>query len=412
MPRLCRPAIRLPALAVALVLAGGCSSGSAAPVAPGCASGQHGPAGGMPHRRAAAATAAAYLRAAALHRSITALAQPDGTTACTALQTLAAWLGRVPVSHLHVAAVPIGVAGRNAVAVLATLHARLGHAPGTVSVSLGQRVLAVSGGAHPRVTNDLSTERGAAQDGLAAIPDATYLVGRSGVVVSSGTPASDSRLARRVMDLVYPRLARSFDGTRLPTPLIVIVPQWQIAEDVIGTQVPRYDAGIEYDGIVALLESQWCCGRVQREGIVVHELTHAASANLVGGPRSMVEGVARYEEENWDAAHGAPLGLTSLATAYRHGWSSATSWQSGLDLWYDVSGDQLDLRYLDGAAIVRQVVGHSGLAGLRRLARALDAYPSPYYPVAKLNRAFLRATGESFMQAAARAHAATIHAAG
>jgi len=403
---------RLLALAGAILLASGCSSGSAATVAPGCGGGLHGPGGGTPHRQAAAATAAAYLRAAASHRPTTSFAQPGNAAACTALHTLAAWLGRVPVRHLHVSAVPVGAAGAHGIAVLATLHARLGHAPGTVSVSLGQRVLAVAGGAHPRVTNDLSAARGASQDGLAAIPDATYLVGRSGVVVSAGTPASDGRLARRVMDGVYPRLARSFGGTRLPAPLIVIVPQWQIAEDVIGTQVPRYDAGIEYNGIVALLESQWCCGPVQREGIVVHELTHAAASGLVGGPRSMVEGVARYEEENWDAAHGAPLDLSSLAAAYRHGWSSATSWQSGLDLWYDVSGDQLDLRYLDGAAIVRQVIAHSGLAGLRRLAKALDAYPSPYYPVGKLDRAFRRATGETFAQAAARAHAATIRSAG
>jgi hypothetical protein len=403
--------LRLFAVAMALIISG-CSSGTAAPVDPGCAGSLHAPGGGTPHRRAAAATAAAYLRAAASHRSTAALAQPAGSTACTDLYTLSTWLGHIPIRHLAVSAVPIGEAGPHAVAVLATLRARLGHAPGTISVSLGQRVLAVAGGAHPLVTNDLSAARGTSQDGLAAIPDATYLVGRSGVVVSAGTPARDSLLARRVMDDVYPRLASSLDGTRLPAPLIVIVPQWQIAENVIGTQVPRYDAGIEYDGIVALLESQWCCGRVQREGIVVHELTHAAASGLVGGPRSMVEGVARYEEENWDAAHGAPLQLGSLATAYRNGWSSATSWQSGLDLWYDVSGDQLDLRYLDGAAIVRQVVADSGLAGLRRLARALDAYRSPYYPVGKLNRAFLRATGETFAQVAARARAATIRSAG
>ena len=407
-----RAGLGLLALAAAALMVSGCSSGSAAAVAPGCGSGQHSPSGGTPHRRAAAATAAAYLRAAASHRPISDLSQPGDTAACTALHTLATWLGGIPARHLHVAAVPIGSAGHDAVAVLATMHARLGHAPGTVSVSLGQRVLAVAGGAHPRVTNDLSAARGTSQDGLAAVPGATYLVGRSGVVVSAGTPARDGELARRVMDMVYPRLARTFHGRRLPAPLVVIVPQWQTAEDVIGTQVPQYDAGIEYDGIVALLEPQWCCGRVHREGIVVHELTHAAASNLVGGPRSMVEGVARYEEENWDAAHGAPLSLRSLASAYRTGWSSAASWQSGLDLWYDVSGDQLDLRYLDGAAIVRQVVAHSGLAGLRRLALALDAYLSPYYPVGKLNRAFLRATGETFAQAAARAHAATIKAAG
>src|SRR5262249_58450615 len=131
--------------------------------------------GGAPHRRAAAATAEAYLRAAASHRPTAALAQPDNAAACTALHTLATWLGRIPVRHLHVAAVPIGAAGHDAVAVLATLHAPPRHAPGTVSVSLGQRVLAVAGGAHPRVTNDLSAPRGTSRDGLAAIPRATYL---------------------------------------------------------------------------------------------------------------------------------------------------------------------------------------------------------------------------------------------
>jgi hypothetical protein len=353
----------------------------------------------------------AYLQALTGHRPVD-LAQPTGPDACQSLRSLRSWLSRVPVEKLHVVAVPIGSAGPHAVAVLATVTGRLGHNPGTIAISLGQHVLAVGGGALPRVIADVSAQYGPASDGLAAIRSATYLVGSSGVVVSDEAPASDARMARSVLDAVYPRLSRRYRAMRLPAPIVAIVPDLQTAEEVIGTPVTRYDAGIELGGLVVLIERAWCCGTVQREGIVAHELTHAAARRLVTGPISMVEGIARYEEENWDTAHAAPLSQAGLAAAYRSGWSSTTPWESGLNLWYQVPSDELELRYLDAAAIVRQGFEQAGLAGFRRLATAFDKDSKVIYTRRDLDRIFRGAIGLSFSEVARRAHAATMTAAG
>ena len=394
------------ALAVAAITAAGCHSGTHAALPPeSCRGPWHAISEQAPTGRAAAAAASTYLRALARRRP--APTAPQRTRDCRSLQTLRAWLLRVPVERLHVVAVPIGSAGPHAIAVLTTLTARLGHAPGTIPISLGQRVLAVGGGERPSVEADISLQHGAARDGLAAVQDAAYLVGRAGVVVSEG-PAADARMARNVLDQVYPRLRRRYGAGQLPDPIVVIVPNLRIAEAVIGTVVTRYDAGIELGGLVVLIEPTWCCGAVQREGIVAHELTHAAARGLVSGPISLIEGVARYEEENWDAAHGAALSTADLAAAYRRGWSSLARWQSGLNLWYQVPGAELDLRYFDGAAIVREVVRDSGLRGLRRLAIAFDRNPEGYYPRAALDRAFRHATGRSFATVVAGAHARTL----
>ncbi|MGN6379743.1 MAG: hypothetical protein ACTHNU_12380, partial [Gaiellales bacterium] len=205
---------------------------------------------------------------------------------------------------------------------MATITARLGRPPGTIPISLGQRVLAVSGGAQPKIVADISRGHGASFDGLAAIPHARFAVGHAGVVISDGAPPADSRLALAAVDGAYPGLARRYGATALPAPIVVIVPSRKAAEGVVGYPISQWEAGSEYGGLVILVRPEWCCGPFS-QGIVVHELTHAATRLMVvGDPISLVEGVARYEEQRWDAAHGAPYPTSDLSAAYLRGWNA------------------------------------------------------------------------------------------
>jgi hypothetical protein len=153
---------------------------------------------------------------------------------------------------------------------------------------------------------------------------------------------------------------------------------------------------------------------IARDALLVHELTHVASAALVAGcPLSMVEGVARYEEQGYALAAGARWPLTYLAAAYRRGYPSTERWRWTFGHWMLRRPLPTWLAYEDGAAIVRAVVGDGGDAGLRRLGAAFrrDGV-SGRFTAAQIDAAFRRAVGRSFAQVVAQAHAQTIAAAG
>ncbi|MGN6379114.1 MAG: hypothetical protein ACTHNU_09205, partial [Gaiellales bacterium] len=130
---------------------------------------------------------------------------------------------------------------------------------------------------------------------------------------------------------------------------------------------------------------------------------------VVGDPISLVEGVARYEEQRWDAAHGAPYPTSDLSAAYLRGWNAGAAWQWGFSQWYDVPEAERRLRYQDGAAVLREVVREAGVRGLRRLAATLRADRGQgWFPAPRLNAAFRRAIGQSFDAVERRARAATL----
>jgi hypothetical protein len=362
-----------------------------------------------PSQAAAATTAATYLQSLGDHHPRLSLERPATSAARCSIDHLRSWLGGVPIEQLHVIAEPLGRIRAHSVAVLATLTARLRNPPGTTAISLGQRELVVSGGSHPVVTDDISVAEAVASDGLAAIPKATFAIGRSGVIASDGAPAADVRLALDTMDGAYPALTHRYDSGNLPPPLVMLVPDWHTAELVEGVPVARRDAGVESNGLVVLIERAWCCDTTDKSGIVVHELTHAATGVMLRiAPRSLVEGVARYQEQQWDAAHGDAWRLDDLAAAYRRGWSDSTPWQSGLGLWYDVSRRELALRYNDGAAVVRAIVTRSGVPGLKRFAASIGRGDSGYFSPARLNAAAESATGETFAALVLRAQRLTM----
>ena len=404
-----RPWTLVALLAVAAVAAGCSSSGAVAGTA-GCSGKLLAPvAGARPSAAAAQRAASAYMHALTAGRPGSAMEQPvDGAGRCS-LARMRDWLAGIPIARARITSVWIGDAGRGTASVLVTITARLGRPPGTIWISLGQRAFAVSGGPQPKIVADISHLKDTSTDGLAAIPRATYAVGRSGVVVSDGAPARDVHLALSAVDQAYPMLTRRYLSTRLDDPIVIIVPNRQTGENIVGYPISTWEAGSELGGLILLIRPDWCCGAF-RQGIVVHELTHAATRALdPGTPISLIEGLARYEEQRWDVAHGIIYPTQDLAAAYDRGWHAASAWQWPFSAWYDVGPQRLAVQYQDGAAVVREVVREAGLRGLRRLAATLRADGGQgWFPPPRLNAAFRAAIGVSFDQIERRAKAATI----
>jgi hypothetical protein len=403
----------LVALLAVTAVGAGCSSGGAIADTAGCPGKVLAPVSG-PRPSAAAAQRAAYtyMRALTTGRPASGMEQPvDGAGRCSLAQ-MRSWLAGIPIARAHITSVWIGNSVAGTAAVLVSITARLGRPPGTIWISLGQRALAVSGGARPKIVADISHMEDTASDGLAAIPRATYAVGRSGVVVSDGAPGRDVHLALAAVDQAYPMLTRRYASTRLEDPIVIIVPNRQTGQDIAGYPISTWEAGSELGGLILLMQPDWCCGQTFKQGIVVHELTHAATRALdPGTPISLIEGFARYEEQLWDAAHGYVYPTQDLAAAYERGWRAAGAWQWPFSTWYDVSSKQLAVRYQDGAAVVREVVREAGLRGLRKLAATLRADGGQaWFPPRRLNAAFRSAIGVSFDEIEQRARAATIAA--
>jgi hypothetical protein len=307
--------------------------------------------------------------------------------------------------------------------VLATVSARLGRAPGTTWVGLGQRVLVLRARAgRVRVAADV-TRTGtvaAARDGLAAMPRGSVLVrGRRVLVVAApGVAAADAAEVVSVADRTLTGLLRRYRLRGTPValpPVIFLTPSWALAQRVAGAPMPRDATGAEYQGLVYVDVPAWeRLQPVARDALVVHELTHVASARLVaGGPLSLIEGVARYEEQQYAAAQGAAWPFRYLARAYARGYPSLDRWRWTFGHWQLRRPFAIWLAYEDGAALVRAVVRDGGDAALRRLGAAFRRDDvAGRFTARQVDRAFRAAVGRSFPAVAAQARAETTAAAG
>jgi hypothetical protein len=305
--------------------------------------------------------------------------------------------------------------------VLASTSVSLGGGPGTVFTDVGRRALVLARrGGRLRVVADLtnSGRYSLAREGLAAMPRRSRIVAgrRSVVVADPDVPAGSRAEVARVVAAVMPGLDARYllPGARAHVPLIYMTGDWSTAERVAGVEMPQEAIGAEYDGVVYLRAGEWAGqDEVQRDALLVHELTHVASAGVVvGGPLSLIEGVARYEEQRYVESQGLRWPYRYIAAAYRSGYPSLERWRwsngwgvhGTLPTW---------LAYEDGAAIVGAVIRDGGDAGLRRLGAAFrrDGV-SGLFTTTQVGRAFRAAVGRPFAAVTAQAHAAMIAAAG
>jgi hypothetical protein len=196
-----------------------------------------------------------------------------------------------------------------------------------------------------------------------------------------------------------------------------MVDSWPAAETVSGVPMPHEAVGAEYQGLVYVDVPAWTrIDSTGRDALLVHELTHVASRSLVhGGPLSLIEGVARYEEQRYAVAAGAGWPYRYLADAYRSGYPSLVRWRWASEHWMLHRALPTWLAYEDGAAMVRAVLRDGGVAGLRRLAASFQhdrrQEPTQLFTAAQVEQAFRAGTGRSFAAVAAQARAETIAAA-
>ena len=326
---------------------------------------------------------------------------------------------RIAVLRVHITTLS---SRRRSETVLVTGSARLGRPPGTAWVAIGQRVLVLRRvGGRLRVVADVT--RGGrypiGRDGAAAMPPRSrFRVGRQVVVVSEpDVPAAQAAEAVRVANRELPGLIARYrlPGRHPRAPVIFLVDSWDAAQRVSGVPMPHEAVGAEYAGLVYLEAPEWArVDPAARDALLVHELTHVASAALVkDGPLSLIEGVARYEEQRYALAAGAPWPFRYLAAAYRRGYPSLQRWTWPFGHWGVHTPLATWLAYEDGAAIVRAVVHDGGDAALRRLGLAFRRDgTSGRFTERQVNRAFRSAVGRPFAAVAAQARAETIAAAG
>jgi hypothetical protein len=323
-------------------------------------------------------------------------------------------------SNVHVELSVMSRKGRTET-VLASASVSLGGGPGTVFTDVGRRALVLARrGGRLRVVADLtnSGRYSLAPEGLAAMPRRSRIVaGRRSVVVAEPDVSADSRAeVARIAAAVMPGLDARYllPRARAHVPLIYMTRSWRTAERVAGVEMPQEAIGAEFDGVVYIRAGAWAGeDEVQRDALLVHELTHVASAGLVaGGPLSLIEGVARYEEQRYVESRGVRWPYRYIAAAYASGYPSLERWRWSNG--WGVHGTLATwLAYEDGAAIVGAVIRDGGDAGLRRLGAAFrrDGV-SGLFSTTQVGRAFRTAVGRPFAAVTAQAHTAMIAAAG
>jgi hypothetical protein len=392
------------AAVLAAVVLGGCSHGSAVS-APSS----------EPERFAQARPVAVQLiRALAAHRTGNALEAPAGGADRRSLDDLAGWLARIPISQLRVVASDVPVSDPNAAGVLLTLNARVGSAPASIWIDMGQRVLAVRDtGSGWKVSADISSggEIAAARTGLGAITSARYVLGRHSVVIdSTGDDANGAGRASQTAEQIVPYLRERYGGgSAMARPVIVLVPSWPEAQAVANDTFPHEALGVEHRGFVYVDESAW---RSESEpfqrALIVHELTHVATAHIVGGaPESLVEGIARYEEDTYLRTFGERWPLSALVAAYDRGYPSIHRWTQRLEGTWGLKGfDAISLAYDDAFAVVHSVLDlNGGIAAFKRLGAAFRRRETGGdFTVAGVDAAFRSALGVSFAQVLSEAH--------
>jgi hypothetical protein len=399
----------VPAILIAAALAAGCSNGGAAPVSSAPAAPGTAPAGPT-----ARSVAISYFRRALAHRPTSGLAAPRTPPQRRSLRTLEAWLRSIPAHDVDGVAVPLPSRSPRTASVLVTMRGRLGRGAGNPIVGFGgRRVLLRRGPAGWRVVADESRRPGSgvARDGLSAIPNARYVTGTNALVVNAadapGSAVTDAELGAAAFPRLVSRYARpGFDRT----PVIFLLRDWSQAEGIAGVSFPHEVVGAEYRGLIFLDFPVWQrADEIGAQGVVVHELTHLTSAGLVRGtPLSLVEGLARYEEDEYDRRMGAPRTSTLLAGAYRDGYPTVTRWGWAIyNQWQLTTSLPIQLAYDDGAAVTRAVLDRDGLAGLRRLAAGFRRAGGGWFSPERLRAVFRRALHEPLADVIARAHAET-----
>jgi hypothetical protein len=407
------------AVCLAAVLVAGCSSNAAGDpprVAPSCEPGT-----GDGTLAGARSTAISYVEDIAAHRYTEAqtLVEPCNRRQERDVHRLWDFMAGLPASHPHIeASVTRAHPWPGAAKVDVSVFVRFGDAPYTAWIKATKRTLRLD--SRPggwRVTDDVT--RGPHEGRLMAYgfgPEARpeALSGsRATVVYSAANDRSNADAILKTADGIVGTLWREFGGGRAARrPVLFLVDNRKQAERLAHIQlgIVRTPAGFQYSSYAYIDLTEWAgLDSRDQQSMIVHELTHVASrAWAFGGPHSLAEGVAMYEENAWRLQHHyPPILLVPLRAYYRQGFPSLPIWEERVTDWGLADPYAVNACYMDGMTMAQQIVKrHGGIAALKRLGQAFTAmHAGRKFTAAQVDMAFRKALGVSFEQVVTEARA-------
>lgn len=340
----------------------------------------------------------------------------SGFTQLTSLTNLQTWFSQIPVKQLKVKTKALPVKDPSAVAVKVTMSARLGPAPLTPWITLGDRILLIQAqDAGWRVVADVSS-RPQLHDkvyGL-ALMDTPHILSSPHVSVlysSDSAKIAAQKIQHTGQQVAKMLHAKYGGGSAAAHPLIYVVDGLKQGEAFSGVKITRKETpqGWQYKNFAYIDYPEWLTyDPIVQSSTIAHELTHVATQSLLAGtPHSLIEGVAMYEENRYINAIGYSFRLTYANSYYQAGtFPSAEVWSTQVTDWGLRNLDAVQACYEDGEAMTAAIMRyHGGVAGLRRLGVAFRSYHHDRYSETEVRDAFQRALGVSFDQVVSEAHA-------
>jgi len=410
------------ALALAAVVAAGCSEGSSSPSSGGASTA---PSSTAPKEtdydrfQASSPVAVRYARALAAGNMNTAhgLTGPANGAAANALRRLEQRVKAIPIAAAQVEPdyrTGMKDFGEDFTTVPITIRVKLSHAAPTEWVLLGRRALLMhrDDGGSWSVVGDVTAPNGIQPGGMFLYTHPTLLSGSYATVVyGPGSARDEAQEILAQMDASSPGLTARYGGAiAAQRPLVFVVNDREQGQELSGrvlgsepTPLGTLDGNVVY----VYLRPYQHADAITRDASTVYLMTLLAGRfNLLRAPWSLAVGVAGYEQNAYLNTKGYILPLEQVQAAYP-GFASATIWRSQDKDW-GLSGTQARVAAEDAVAMVHVIVAnHGGSAAIIRLGKRFKQQrvpPGTDFSPAQVRKAFQAALGVSFDQVLSEAH--------
>ncbi len=339
----------------------------------------------------------------------------SGFKQLNSLSQLTSWFSAIPARQLRVKTTAKRVPDMGAIGVKVSMTARLGPAPLTSWVKLGERVILVQDqDAGWRVIGDITNRKAMHSRiyGLSLIHQPQLISSPTVTVVYADTAAIDAaqpiaRTAQKVVRMLHRKYG---GGTASRHPLIYVVSDLHQGEKLSGVTVGRKEtpAGWQVGSFAYIDYPVWLTyDIVDQDSTIAHELTHVATEQLLAGaPHSLLEGIAMYQEEKFLNSLGLRRPMDLVNAYYQHGFPSADIWGLRYSDWGQTNLDAIQAAYEDGQAMTAVIMEqHGGVPALGRLAAGFRRLHEIRYSATQVEAVFQQALGVSFDTVVAEAHA-------
>ena len=296
----------------------------------------------------------------------------------------------IPAKKLRLKVTPQPVTEPSAVGVRVVMSARLGPAPLTTWVKLGERVLLVQDQQVGwRVLADVTTRprMHAHIYGLSLMVQPHFLTNRHLTVIYGPDQAQEPArtlfgTGSSVVKMLHNKYGGGVAGRHM---VLYLVGGLSQGEKLTGAKIGRKETpeGWQFKDFAYIDYDVWRGDTViTQNSVVAHELTHVASHTMLrGAPHSLIEGVAMYEENRF--LHHLDFGFTlsTIRPYYAAGTFPASEvWGVQSADWGLKNGTAIEACYEDGEAMSAVIIErHGGVPALARLAKAFRSFHSDHY---------------------------------